>query len=471
LSLYCIDILLLYKLNGDPMKIPYAKQMPFIVIGLSFLQPAMTTIQYQNMCLIATALILGGKMNLTQISYMLLKEKCVSTLSHFLSDAKICTAEMENLYVLNALKTYNINNGYFIIDDTMKHHTKFCKWIHGVFLLFDHVFNTNLKVVCIVVLYYSDGALIKFPISKRIFMKEKGKMPWQKGKTAEFKTKNQLAVDMIEWALKMGFPKNCTVLADSWFGVGPFVQELRRLGLNYILEIKPSYNVRVKCEEPKLTKTGKLAKNQYDLIQLPKFFGSVGSVVKCGFAPDKETGQPLKTMYITKTANIRLNSIPGKHRVIRSFCPSKNTVKYLLTNELTWEAVKIISSYAHRWVIEEFFRNAKQLTDMEGATVRSEQGVTIALYLVFYIDFLVHKENYQRSIAEELPREPLTVPSVIRRLQYENMVAFIERVQNDEDFVKRWIMVTKQNIDRNRKRHKKLVTIGEPESCAPQKAA
>lgn len=96
---------------------------------------------------------------------------------------------------------------------------------------------------------------------------------------------------------------------------------------------------------------------------------------------------------------------------------------------------------------------------MEGATVRSEQGVTIALYLVFYIDFLSHNENYKRSIADKLSQEPLTVPSVIRRLQYENMAAFIERVQKDEDYVKRWVEVTKEGLERNRKRYKKLITI------------
>jgi len=452
------------------MKIPYAKELPFIICGLSFLQPALTVIQYQNICMIATALILGGKMNLTKISCMLLKEKCVSTLSHFLSDAKISTSEMQNLYILNALKTYKITNGYFIIDDTMKHHSNFCKWIHGAFILFDHALGTNVKATCIVVLYYSDGALIKFPISMRIFIKEKGKMPWQKRKVKEFKTKNELAIEMIEQALKKGFPE-CTVLADAWFGVGPFVKELRRLELSYILEVKPSFNVREKCKEPKLTKTGKIAKNQYDLIKLPKFFESVSCVIKCGFAPDEKTGQSVKTVYSIKIATLRFNSIPGKHRVIRSFCPAKNTVKFLLTNELTWEAAKIISSYSYRWVIEEFFRNAKQLTDMEGATVRSEQGVTIALYLVFYIDFLAHNENYKRSIAEELSQEPLTVPSVIRRLQYENMVAFIERVQEDEDFVRKWIKVTKDSLERNRKKHKNLITIDKSDEYGIDEAA
>jgi hypothetical protein len=451
------------------MKIPYAKQLPFIICGLSFLQPAMTAIQYQNICLIATALILGGKMNLTQISCILLKEKCVSTLSHFLSDAKISTHEMQNLYILNALKVYKINNGYFIIDDTMKHHSNFCKWIHGVFFLFDHALGANVKATCIVVLYHSDGVLIKFPVSMRIFIKEKGKMPWLKRKLKKFKTKNELAIEMIEQALNKGFPE-CTVLADAWFGVGPFIKELQRLNLSYILEAKQNLNIKEKCKTSKLTKTGRLAKNQYDLIKLPKFFESVRSVIKYGFIPDEQTGQSVKTIYSVKIATLRFNSIPGKHRVIRSYCPAKSTVKFLLTNELTWEASKIISSYGNRWIIEEFFRNAKQLTDMEGVTVRSEQGVTIALYLVFYIDFLVHNENYKRSIAGELSKAPLTVPSVIRRLQYENMEAFIQRVQEDDDFVIKWIKITKDGLERNRKKHKKLITISESDDYVIEEA-
>ena len=51
-----------------------------------------------------------------------------------------------------------------------------------------------------------------------------------------------------------------------------------------------------------------------------------------------------------------------------------------------------------QWRIEEFFRNAKQLTDMEGATIRSEQGVTLALYLVSWIDSLLHYENYSEAL-------------------------------------------------------------------------
>ena len=164
------------------MKLPCAKQIPFVVCGLSFLQPALTNIQYQNLTLIATALILGSKFNLTEISLMWLKEKSVSALSEFLSDAKFSTDEMQHLYLLRTLHLYKITTGYFIIDDTMLHHTKFCKWIPGVSILFDHALGTTLKASCIVFLYFNDGKGKKFFIDFRIFYQEDSKMPWYRKK-------------------------------------------------------------------------------------------------------------------------------------------------------------------------------------------------------------------------------------------------------------------------------------------------
>lgn len=442
------------------MKIPCAGRLPFIVSGLSFLKPELTRIQFDNLTLIATALVLGAKFSLTEISRMWLSEKCVSTLSYFLSDAKFCTRQMQHLYMLRVLRLYNIKGGYFIIDDTMKHHTDFCKWIHGVCVLFDHALKTNLKAICITVLYYSDGCLIKFPIDFRIYYQEKSEkkkmMPWQRRKESVCKKKYEQATEMIEQAMEKGFPE-CTVLADSWFGIGPFVKELRRLKLSYVLEIKSSYNVRSRCNPPRLTSTGKSAKNQYDLTNMTKYFNKILSVTGYGFAADQEKGKAEKTLYHVKTVTVHLNSIPGKHRIIESTDPVRKTVKYLLTNELTWEASKILSVYSCRWVIEEFFRNAKQLSDMEGVTVRSRQGITVSLYLIFWIDFLLHYENCKQSTSGELPKDSLTIPSIIRRAQFENLDVFIGRIQNEEDFVIKWSETERRSIDRKRKIQKELV--------------
>lgn len=440
------------------MSIPCTNRLAFIVMGLSFLQPALTSIQYNNLTLVATALVLGSGFSLSAITRMCLKEKCVSTLSYFFNDAKFRLAEVQNLYAKHALSTYGIEGGYFIIDDTMQHHTFLCKCIHGVCVLFDHALKTNVKAVCITVLYYSDGVLIKFPIAFRIYYQEEGrKMPWQRGKSLTCKKKYELAIEMIEWALELGFPK-ATVLADAWFGIGPFAKELKRLKLSYVIEIRSSFNVRVPCKEPRLTPKGKLAKNQIDLIKLPKFFESVLNVLKCGFPQDIETGKKEKVLYHVKIATVRLNSFSDKHRIVESIDPTTGTTKYLLTNKLTWEAIKIITIYNNRWVIEEFFRNAKQLLDMEGATVRSEQGVTLALCLVTWIDFLLHLENWNKCVAGKLPKESQTIPSIVRQLQFENLEAFIEKIK-DEDFIKRWVETEKESLERKRKPRKELVVI------------
>ena len=452
------------------MKLPCAKQIPFIVCGLSFLQTAMTNIQYQNLTLIATALVLGSKFNLTEISLMWLKEKSVSALSEFLSDAKFSTDEMQHLYLLRTMHLYNITSGYFIVDDTMLHHSKFCKWIHGVSFLFDHALGATLKARCVVFLYYNDGKGQKFFIDFRIFYQEDSKMPWyRKGKYVH-KKKYELAIEMIEGALHKGFSA-CMVLADSWYGIEPFVKELRRLKLSYILEITTKNKVKVDREEPKLTPTGKLAKKQFELKNLKEFFKMIVSYQVCGFAANKETGKKEKVLYYTKISTVRLNAIAGKQRLVESFDPIKETTKYLLTNELTWEATKIISVYSHRWVIEEFFRNAKQLTDMEGATIRSEQGVTLALYLVSWIDSLLHYENYKQSTAGKLTKESLTIPSIVRRLQYENLEAVLDRVQNEEEFVTRWLEVTRANINRNRRKSSELILMEECDVQQEEQAA
>lgn len=446
------------------MKIPCVERIPFIVEGLIFLSPALTPIQYNNLTLIATALVLGAKFNLSEINRMFLKEKSISALSHFLSDAKFSTIEMQELYAYNTLFRHNIKNrkGYFIIDDTMTHHSKFCQWIHGVFVLFDHVIGTNLKARCLVVLYYSDGNRVKFPLAFRIYYQETSKMLWVRKKKFTYKSKNDLAIEMLEWALSKGYPR-CTVLADSWFGVGPFIKNLRRLNLSYVIEISSSLKVRVPCKQTKLTPTGRVAKNQYDLKSLSDFFEPITDVIACGFDKDEKNDKPKKIVYHTKIDNGRINSISGQHRIVQSIHSSKNTTKVFLTNELTWESSKIITAYSYRWVIEEFFRNAKQLLDMEGVSVRSEQGITTALCLVFCIDFLLHLENC-KSTAENSPKESKTIPSIIRRLQHDNQVKFIKKIKTDEEFVKKWIKTEGDNVDNNRKKHKKLINIDSEEA-------
>ena len=91
--------------------------------------------------------------------------------------------------------------------------------------------------------------------------------------------------------------------------------------------------------------------------------------------------------------------------------------------------------------------------------LRSEQGVTLALCLVFWLDFLLHRENATQGTAGKLPQESLTIPSIVRHAQYANLAAFVEKIQQDEGFVTRWMEVEKQTINRTRKPRKELIAL------------
>ena len=450
------------------MKIPCVQRIDWVVAGLSFLQPAMSSIQFYNLTLVVTALLMGSRFKLSEICQMWLYKKSISTMSYFFSDAKFTIADMQKLYIVRVLSLYNISSGgYLIVDDTMDHHTAFCKWIFGAYRLFDHTYNTNVTAKCIVFLYYSDGCLIKFPIDFRLFCKEdQNKIPWQIRDDRPHQTKNELALEMIREALDSGFPKTATVLADSWFCVEVFIRGLQELELPFVLEMKNNNKIRIPYKQIMRKSNGKPKKKQHHLIGLPEYFSQIVEKTYCGFGLDSEAEKPARVLYQVKVANVRFNAFPGKHRVVRSLDPAKGTIKYLLTNQLHWDATKILSEYSCRWVIEEFFRNAKQLSNLEGACLRSKQGVTLSLYLIAWIDFLLHYRNYQ-GVTEKSQKESLSISSIIRQVQFENMQFFIKGIQEDEALVKKWIDSTQKNISHSRKKRTPLEELKPKELETP----
>jgi hypothetical protein len=286
-----------------------------------------------------------------------------------------------------------------------------------------------------VFLYYSEGNFIKFPIGWRIYKKEPGK------------TKNDLALELIKEALDRGFRCN-VVLADSWFCVEPFIRGLRELGLNYILEIKENANMRLP-----IPKTGRKRKHYYKKSKMTKYMAHyVQNARNIGFVGNIETGKSEKILYEIKEKVLTIHALPGKHKVIYSCDSAKGTEKYLITNALTWEGVKVVREYFCRWVIEEFFRNAKQQLNMEGACVRSEQGVAIKLLLLTCIDSLIHMK-IAKLVSENSKSGALTFQSVIRLAIYENAENFVKLIRSPEgeSFLNRWLNQLKSDAIRKRK--------------------
>jgi len=395
----------------------------FVREGFQFLRGIVTDLQLNNLMMIATTVILYSRFNLSEVSRSWLKKKTVNAFSHCLKAAKFNLKEAMNAYAKMLRQSYDLTGGRFIIDDTMEHHTKLCKFIYGVCRHWDHVFRTNVSAKCLVFLYYSGGK----------------------------KTKNDLALELIEEGIKRGFPCG-VVLADSWYCVEPFVRELRWMGLRYVLEIKTNATVREPIKKGEQRSRGRKRKKWYRKVPLVSYVQKVQRVRRIGFFGDLATGKEEKILYEIKEKTCRIHALPGLHKVVYSYDPERGTEKYLITNELTWEGVKVVKEYFHRWVIEEFFRNAKQQLNMEGACVRSKQGVAITLFLLTCVDSLFHMQ-IAKLVSENLQTGPITVQSIVRLAVLENAENFVRLIKSSkgERFLKRWIKQLKVDALRHRK--------------------
>jgi len=419
--------------------IPCIDLLQMVREGFQFLRGVVTDLQLNNLMMIATTVILYSRFSLSEVSRSWLKKRTINAFSHCLKAARFNLKEAMNAYAKMLRQSYDLKGGRFIIDDTMEHHTKLCKFIYGVCRHWDHVFRTNVSAKCLVFLYYSEGGVIKFPIGWRIYFKG--------GK----KTKNDLALELIQEGIKRGFPCG-VVLADSWYCVEPFVRELRWMGLRYVLEIKTNATIREPIKKAEQRGRGRKRKKWYRKVTIISYVQKVQRVREIGFLGDLATGKEEKILYEIKEKTCRIHALPGLHKVVYSYDPEKGSEKYLITNELTWEGVKLVKEYFHRWVIEEFFRNAKQQLNMEGACVRSKQGVAITLFLLTCVDSLFHRE-IAKLVSENSKAEPITVQSIVRLAVLENAENFVSLIKSSkgEKFINRWITQLKTDALRHRK--------------------
>lgn len=349
----------------------------FPVIGpLTFVQEAVKQLDYKlnvrqtkNLILVLSTMILCGTMSLTVISFSILGKLSTSALSHFFSYAGLDGQKLMKSAVRWAIRTMSLisMSVRLAVDDTMKHHSKGCRKIKGVYWLFDHVLQSYCNAKCIVFVYLVVNERIRFPIGWRTY-KKNGPSKWE------------LAIEIIDDVISYGL-KISVVLFDSWFCVSGFIKQLEKRKLNFIGDIKSS-NIAEYIRED----SGKKLR-----LKLSEVF-SYGKVllkkVLLGLKSNKNK-HPEKVLYETYRTIAYLSAFKGKYVIVKSIDQRTGASKIFVCNNFSWEAQKILEEYSYRWMIEEFFGNAKGLCAFEGACIRSEQGGALALFLVSFVDLLV----------------------------------------------------------------------------------
>jgi hypothetical protein len=139
----------------------------------------------------------------------------------------------------------------------------------------------------------------------------------------------------------------------------------------------------------------------------------------------------------------------------------KESFKIFITNELTWEARKVLEEFSYRWMIEEFFRNAKESYGLEEAYIRSEQGGALALFLVSFVGLLVSIQLFQ-SVRDNPQKKLPTVSAILAQAMEENLKNLFKQAGDVEHFreiLKGWLKMIEHKKNKTRRLRKSLVVI------------
>jgi SRSO17 transposase len=197
---------------------------------------------------------------------------------------------------------------------------------------------------------------VAVPVGVRLYLKE----AYCKENQIPFKTKNQLAAELIE-AFRAPRVLRVSVLFDSWYLNPTVVEVSQEKGYSYVSQIKNSRTIYVE--------TKKFSAAQYAKRQR-------GRALKPTTYIPRSHNSPVKA----KALVVRLNRL-GKVRFVVSRNEEGKYI-FLVTDHLRLPMVEVVRRYDVRWDIECYFRDAKQHLGLGEYQMRSLQGIVRHLYTV-----------------------------------------------------------------------------------------
>jgi len=442
------------------MQLPIVQSLSFVLHALTSLDTKINKAQLGNLATILTAMILGSGMCLSKIVAASLGSCAVNTLSHCFSYANLDGRLLMKSALRYSMGIFGLHGVpiKIAIDDTMKHHSKFCKMIYGVYWLFDHVVNSNVHAKCIVFAYLIINDTIRFPIGWRIFEQiEKSK----KNKGEKGVKKWELALELIDDAIEVGFTIE-TVLFDSWYCNHGMAKGLKSRKIHWISEIKANQIAELWVQEDR-----KLRKISMNLTQLFQYGKYLCKEVSLGLKIHEKAIQ--KVLYSTSEVTIHIRALKGTYKLVRSEDKRTGACKIFITDEVSWEAQKILTLYSCRWLIEEFFKNAKGLYGFEKASIRKTQGASISLFLVSFADLLISMQ-LQKNVHENPGKGQLTVSAVIAHAQEENLRNLLPLLEDEAQrkiIIDKLLQQLKAQQSKKRKPRKSLIPVSGSPSPNP----
>ena len=372
-----------------------------------------------------TGLMVSANKTVTGINTRFLNHTDQSSKNHFLTEAKWDEKSVTDerlLIVKEHCGKRRITDGLLVIDDSLAH--KSGKHIEGANWFWDHVDRAHTFAHQLVTAQYVTK-LFHVPLHYRLYLKEEDVAP------GAFQSKLDLAIQLIEEAVVSEIPFSC-VAADSWYFCDKIIKYLASICKDWVFASKSNRKICVNNLWMSLREFAKtLKKEDFKQVKITKTNGKV-----------------LSAWAFSKT--VRMSKV-GRVKVVISFLdePFKGDPFFLVTNRKEWSIVKILSTYAQRWPIETFYRDAKQNLGLENCELRILKGIRRHWDLVFLAYTLLQIESLSGPLSKWIKSNVVTIGGKCRIASAEILRSFIfwayQNFNQDYDVDHIFRVVTKGN--------------------------
>lgn len=292
----------------------------------------------------------------------------------------------------------------FILDDSIK--TRCGKKMEGVSSHFDHVTGRHVMGQQVLTLGLATEQAF-LPLDSQIYISQvKARElinPYEDGRSvagkryseATTQSKPEMAANMMKRAIRSGLEADY-VLADAWFGTKPMIRTARELDVYAILRMKKNrmkYRALVSGRKKQLLNAQELyahvVKREWKKVRgMPWKAVALDVELDLGEKDEKKPRwQPVRLLFVRGLKE------PGEAEV------GKKDWALFLTTDIQLSMSKMLETYALRWGIEVYFKEAKQhlgFLQEQTATFASHTA-SIHLCAIRYLMLVHNKLEDQNS--------------------------------------------------------------------------
>jgi hypothetical protein len=355
-----------------------------------------------------TGLIIAHKKNVSAINREFAVTTDQSCLNRWLTEADWDeeTLNLQRIHWLQQSPDTRFSvQGVIPIDNVLVDHTG--KLIQDVGDFWDHAEQRYKIAHDYLILNYVCSSGKHYPLEFYRFVKRES----CESQGIEFRDHNVLFRQWVDWAVENEVLGDFTF--DSWFTHKDNLNHIHALGRNYVGDLKFNRKLFVAGRE----------------IKAEQFAAQIAPA-------DRKEVHVSGSRQWSFTKSLRIPGVDHKVRLVILWDKrkDKNARKILVTNRTPWEVTRILRVYRYRWTGTEcFHRDGKQQLGMGDCQLRSGQGQTRHLYMVFLAYSVLMRQLRQgRSRAWALER--LTTigevcMAVLRETLRDTLAWAIERIE------------------------------------------